>query len=263
MLILCLLDRWFDLVKISHENGAICDVSWGAYHAAHQVSPSHDLPAISSLLPLFHEQAKSPAMIKHGMNVIKQAVELLNPGQVPVIAVDQPLYSLAKNIQWQYPATHGEDKFVIMFGGLHIEMAFLKVIGDWLRDSGWTEALTDSHLASSGVADSFLKASHVTRTRRAHQVTACTLHILLHKAYTQYSNTLPEGNEPLSLEGWVSKKTSCPTFHFWWIVLSLEILLLTHTKKKFNEGADVILPTFIEMFLLQCLCSHQACKLCV
>ena len=26
-------------------------------------------------------------------------------------------------------------------GGLHIEMAGLKVIGDWLEDSGWVQAL--------------------------------------------------------------------------------------------------------------------------
>lgn len=232
---MCLLNRWFEWVKKSEESGSICDVSWGAYHAVHQLTSSLDLPVISSLLPLFHEQAKSAAMIKHGMNIIKQAVEHLNTGQIPVIAVDQPLYSLAKYIQWQYPATHGEDKFVIMFGGLHIEMAFLKVIGDWLRDSGWTEALSDAHVASSGVADSFLKASHVTRTRRAHQVTACSLYILLHKAYTHYCSTLPKDNEPLPLEEWVSKNKSCPTFRFWWIVLSLEILLLLFVK-SLREG---------------------------
>ena len=52
-------------------------------------------------------------------------MQFLNPGQTPVVASDQPLYSLAKQIQWQWPE-YGEDKVVMMFGGLHIEMAALK-----------------------------------------------------------------------------------------------------------------------------------------
>ena len=66
-------------------------------------------------------------MIKHSMDIVKTSVQYLNPGQIPVLAADQPLFALAKQIQWTWPATHGEDKFVIIFGGLHIEMAVLKV----------------------------------------------------------------------------------------------------------------------------------------
>ena len=66
-------------------------------------------------------------MIKHSMDVVKAAVDYLNPGQVLVLAADQPLFALAKQIQWTWPATYGEDQFVIMFGGLHIEMAILRV----------------------------------------------------------------------------------------------------------------------------------------
>lgn len=108
-------------------------------------------------------------MIRHSMNIVKTAVEILNPGQVPVLACDQPLYSLAKQIQWTWPDSHGEKQFMIMFGGLHIEMATLKVLGNLLEDSGWTGALTQACVAGPGTADSFLKAVHVTRTRRAHQ----------------------------------------------------------------------------------------------
>ncbi len=66
-------------------------------------------------------------MIKHSMTVVQSVVQYLNPGQVPVLAADQPLYALAKQIQWSWPSTLGEDHFVMMFGGLHIEMATLKV----------------------------------------------------------------------------------------------------------------------------------------
>ena len=67
--------------------------------------------------------------------VVKRAVQHLNPGQIPVLAADQPLYALAKHVQWTWPDTHGEDHFVIMFGGLHIEMAMLQLLGDCLEVS--------------------------------------------------------------------------------------------------------------------------------
>lgn len=53
----------------------------------------------------------------------------LNPSQIPVVAMDQPLYAVAKQIQWNFPEKYGEKQFVIMFCGLHVEMAFLKAIG--------------------------------------------------------------------------------------------------------------------------------------
>ena len=101
-------------------------VSWSAYHASIQTT---EIPpaVINALLPLFLENAHSVAMIKHSMDIAKTLVQYLNPGQIPVLAADQPLFALAKQMQWRQPATYGEDQFVIMFGGLHIEMAILKI----------------------------------------------------------------------------------------------------------------------------------------
>ena len=79
-------------------------------------------PAITGLLPLFHDSAHTLAMVKHGMNIVKQATEHVNPGQVPVLTVDQPLYAIAKKIQWTWPIIYGEDKCVVMMGGLHIHL---------------------------------------------------------------------------------------------------------------------------------------------
>ena len=55
-------------------------------------------------------------MIKHGMDMLREATSFLNPGQVPVITLDQPLFALTKAIQWKWPAEYGEDKYVVMFG---------------------------------------------------------------------------------------------------------------------------------------------------
>ena len=99
------------------------------------------------------------------MDVLKEAITSLNPSQIPVIALDQPLFALAKMVQWKWPDTHGEDKYVVMFGGLHMEMALWNTLGDLLESSGWITAIVEAEVASSGVADSFLRAAHLTRTR--------------------------------------------------------------------------------------------------
>lgn len=109
-------------------------MAWSTYHA----SVKDDLPdvlprAITQLLPLFNEKAATPAMVKHGMDVLQQAIQFLNQGQISVIAVDAPLFALVKLIQWHWPASHGEDKYVAMFGGLHVEMSAWKTVGDYLE----------------------------------------------------------------------------------------------------------------------------------
>ena len=65
-------------------------------------------------------------MIKHAITVVMKVVEHLNPGQTAVNVFDQPLFALAKEIQWRHPDTMGDDRVVIMLGGLHIELAVLK-----------------------------------------------------------------------------------------------------------------------------------------
>ena len=163
-------------------------------------------------------------MIHHATNVISKSVQFLNPGQTPVVTSDQPLYALAKKIQWQWPEIHAETK-VVMLGGLHTEMAALRTIGDWLEGSGWTSAITETDIASAGTADSVLKASHVSRTRHAHQVTACSLHILMHKAYCDYLQELPQDEINLDFQQWQDKRVlESPQFQFWSKTLNFELL---------------------------------------
>ena len=174
--------EWLD--KVTLTDGPV-DVTWSAHHASQRIGKPFEV-SISSLLPLLRDQAHSVVTVKHVMDKIRETVAFLNPSQVPIIAADQPIYAVAKKVQWHWPEFYGEDKFVIMFGGLHIEMAALKSIGTLLRDSGWTGALVEAGIASPGTADSFLTASSLTRTRQMHQITACSLYKLLKAAYTDY-----------------------------------------------------------------------------
>ena len=74
-----------------------------------------DPPVLRALLPLFYEKSATPAKVKHGMDVQKQAIEYLNPGQIPVTTFDQPLFALEKFVQWKWPK-YGEQKYLDMLG---------------------------------------------------------------------------------------------------------------------------------------------------
>ncbi|KAK3785630.1 hypothetical protein RRG08_015515 [Elysia crispata] len=80
-------------------------------------------------------------MVKHGMNITREITHHVNPGHIPVLTVDQPLYAISKRIQWKWPDDYGERQYVKLVDGLHIEMAMLKAIGDWLDGSGWTHVM--------------------------------------------------------------------------------------------------------------------------
>ena len=99
---------------------------------------------------------------------------------------------------------------------------YLKVLGEWLEHSGWTDA------------DSFIKVSHVTKIRHAHQVTAASLYTLINQAY-KASIDSPE-TESMTFEEWCADQSSHSIqFNYWLKTLSLEILLLLYVR-SLREG---------------------------
>ena len=174
--------EWLEHVSLTYQMGDEVNITWSAYHAEKNQGQEFEV-SITSLLPLLRDEAHSVATVKHCMDKVRDAIAHLNPDQVPIITADQPLYALAKQVQWQWPEVYGEHQFVIMFGGLHIEMTALRSIGTLLHDSGWTGAIVEAGVASSGTAESFLSVSSVTRSRQMHQVTACCLYMLRKEAY--------------------------------------------------------------------------------
>ncbi|KAJ8865818.1 hypothetical protein PR048_033340 [Dryococelus australis] len=108
-----------------------------------------------------------------------QSTNFLHPGQCEVIAMDQPLFALAKTIQWTWPNKYGEDKIFITFGSLHIEQDFLKAIGKYLDGSGWTQMLR-AGVANHGTAESLIKVANIAKTRLTHQISAAAFYQLIH-----------------------------------------------------------------------------------
>ena len=243
--------QWLKKVCLSMDTEETVSLSWSAHHASQERQPQFEI-SLSAMMPLFPELAHSVAMIKHAMDLAKTTTTFLNPGQVPVMAVDQPLFAIAKQVQWKWPDLYGD--MVIMFGGLHLEMCTLKMLGDVLKDSGWTIALTEAEVASAGTADSFIHASHVKKTRLAHQVTACSLYQLCKTAYGKYLQEA-EDTDVESFEQWISRRESeTPQFHFWNLVLRLELLVLlfirSYRESNFELYKDVLqelLPFFFAL----------------
>lgn len=54
------------------------------------------------------------------------------------LIMDEPLFSIAKLIQWTWPEMFGEDKIVVTMGQLPTEINVMKLLGDLLNGSGWT-----------------------------------------------------------------------------------------------------------------------------
>ena len=149
--------------------------SWAANHSRRReqaATPILGLTVVAALLPLFPDDSKSVAMIRHSMNVVKKAVTVVNPGQIPLVISH---CSKLPNKSNGCGRKNIEESFVIMLGGLHTKMALLKAIGDLLNGSGWTSELVQAEIATAGTSNSFLKAVHVKKTARAYQITFCVL----------------------------------------------------------------------------------------
>ena len=73
-------------------------------------------------------------MAHHCMKIMRQLVDFLNPGQLSVIAGDQLVYALGKKVRRMYPSHY--NGIAYLMGPLHINMAFLSPIGDWLEVCG-------------------------------------------------------------------------------------------------------------------------------
>ncbi len=88
-------------LQLLQDEQPVCEqnISWSAFHASLANIPVNP-PVLSSLLPLFYEKVSTFSMVKHGMEIVRQITEHLNPGQIPVTTFDQPLFALAKMIQW-------------------------------------------------------------------------------------------------------------------------------------------------------------------
>ena len=116
--------------------------------------------------------------------------------------------------------------FLIMFGGLHLEMSMWNMLGDYLAECGWTVALSEAGIASSGVANGLLNASHLTKTRHAHQIAIAALYQLQREACALSDESLTS-----IFEDWRQNMIEkIHTFQSWDTTLRIEKLDLTFIR---------------------------------
>jgi len=140
---------------------------------------------------------------------------------------------------------------------VNFKMAVWKTIRDYLSNSGWTAALTQAGVASSGIADSYLRCCHLTRTRRAHQISAISLANLQNQAFLSTG----EADTDDAKEAWRQNMIKrSPTFQFWDTILQLELLRIlfvqAHREANFRLYVDTM--TALAPWFFQ----HGPSKLC-
>ncbi len=82
-------------------------------------------------------------------------------------------------------------------------MAALKTLGDWLKGSGLVQALVQAGITTSGTADSFLRATHVTPYKASSpNPPQQLLYIVQRRAYDRLRQGDIAGTEMPSFDVW-------------------------------------------------------------
>ena len=134
-------------------------------------------------------------------------------------------------VQWQN-AKYNEQKVVVLLGGLHTELCAWSLLGKMLDQSGWGEALVEANVTSSGRLQTILNASHLKRTRFAHEVSVLVFSLLKREAFT-------ESESDGIFDQWSSQQCAAsPTFFFWDLILFTQrvifMLVRSFGQRNFN-----------------------------
>lgn len=108
---------------------------------------------------------------------------------VIVLTADQPIYALAKQLQWKFPELFREHKIVMMMRDLHIEKTVSKLVSR-LSGSGWTDILIDAGITSPGRTESFFSYSRLKRSTYRHKVTVGCCSSLIEVRSDVYSGAI-------------------------------------------------------------------------
>ena len=106
----------------------------------------------------------------------------------------------------------------------------------------------------SRTADSFLHASHLTRTRHAHQVSVLSLTKLQRDGWHNAKCQQKENPEDAIVEWRKEMCARSPTFAYWDIVMRLELLVLifvrSHRERNvalYIEALEALVPWFFAL----------------
>ena len=126
------IDLWIkQLSSFDFNNNLEQQISFAAFFSANSSSAMQK--SISTLLPILEDSINSTAMVRHCIEVVRNIINHLNPGQITVLTAEQPVYAVGKQMQWTYHEDHKDVTWLI--DPLHIEMALMNAIGIWIHGS--------------------------------------------------------------------------------------------------------------------------------
>ena len=240
------LDNASDIILKSVNLNTEDTVTWAGFNSSLIKHDTIKPNAIMGVLPLFPDKAASIPMVKHTMNIGKSVTEFLNPGQTPVLGMDQPIFALGKQIQWRWDDSLGEDKYVLMLGALHIEFVIQAVEGKVTDGSGFASVISEAGVLTSGRAESVTHSStdhHLKRTRYVHQVFLMAGSILKKEAYSM--NQL---NESSDYDSWDSHMRNVSRqFSYWSMILDLEQLHCRFVRSLREGDFDLYVQVIDEL----------------
>ena len=115
-----------DIVLGSQESDDLA-LSNLVYHSRKEdsVKPQEEL-TISALLPIQSQPAHTPEMMRHCIDLIRAAKDVVNPSQKTTFDVsDNPLYALSKQLQFAHPEEYNLSVYLPLMGDLHTEQVIL------------------------------------------------------------------------------------------------------------------------------------------
>ena len=101
-------------------------------------------------MQLINKKVKTLKPQYHCMGIIKKIINFTNKGQVPIDALDQPVYDISKESPVRYPLEFWLEKYICALGDLHIEHTGFLVHGDFIKGSGLDILFLYSKLSADG-----------------------------------------------------------------------------------------------------------------
>ena len=178
-----------------------------------------------------------------------------------VLTVDQALFPLLMELKWVVPGY--KDTLTLRLGGLHTSMIFLKVLGQYIQDSGLPTISIESGILSPRTLERVLAGKDYNKSLRVHKVTLQAMWQLLLPQLLVYvegkDNELKQGLERcvrsntddnfLELLDLLSspryrelmssftavKKERNPNFEYWWQYMDMVRILLLFIRAQ-REG---------------------------
>ena len=141
-------------------------ISWSKYHSDN--IPNVFLKGINAVLSIVPKPVHTLSTQYHCMEIIKQTIAYLNPGQTPVVVCNQPVFALIKEIQWGYPETFGSSSYLCLFGGVHFKQCMLTIHGDLIKGSS-LEKISNIYMSIIG-SGTLVHTNYIKQARYCLQV---------------------------------------------------------------------------------------------